>query len=286
MAAPRVDSAYRRVVEKARAEIAQIVKKEQATPLFIRLAFHDAMTHETGKTTGANGSIRTKQEIARPENQGLSKAMDLLAPVKAKHKDLTYADLIQLAGIVAIEEADGPKITFTPGRKDTWAPAPEGLLFNPSNGPKAADELRAYAARLGNFPVRRIIALLGISPLGRWLAEGGDAYVPDAKFDNSYFRDLVAGKSKVDKWLMEDPELRMHVETFAKSPAIFFTDYGAAHEELSRLGTRLEASGGHEGFNIIDYATPENAYIAGAVVVGVVVVGAIWWNRRRRLLRR
>jgi hypothetical protein len=58
MALPKVDAAYRRAIEKARGDIAQIVRKEQATPLFIRLAFHDAMTHETGKTTGANGSIR------------------------------------------------------------------------------------------------------------------------------------------------------------------------------------------------------------------------------------
>lgn len=34
-------------------------------------------------------------------------------------------------------------------------------------------------------------------------------------------------------------------------------DYGAAHEELSRLGTRLETSGGHDAFNLLDYATPE-----------------------------
>jgi hypothetical protein len=58
MVSPKVDAGYRRQVEKARSAIAGIIKREKATPLFIRLAFHDAMTYEPGKSNGANASIR------------------------------------------------------------------------------------------------------------------------------------------------------------------------------------------------------------------------------------
>lgn len=40
------------------------------------------------------------------------------------------------------------------------------------------------------------MALLGISPLARWLPETGEVYLPDAKFDNSYFKCVPLDRSR------------------------------------------------------------------------------------------
>ena len=47
-------------------------------------------------------------------NAGLGIARNLLEPIKAKHPNVTYADLYILAGVVAIEEMGGPKVRTVP----------------------------------------------------------------------------------------------------------------------------------------------------------------------------
>ena len=57
--------------------------------------------------------------------------MKRLEPVKAKHKDVSWADLIAYVGVVAIEEMGGPKVPFAYGRVDQMDPStvtPDGRL--------------------------------------------------------------------------------------------------------------------------------------------------------------
>lgn len=79
-------------------------------PSILTLALNDAMTYDKAtKSGGPNGSIRFSSEINRPENKGLSAALDLLVAAKdeidsySKGGPISYADLIQLAAQSALK---------------------------------------------------------------------------------------------------------------------------------------------------------------------------------------
>ena len=60
---------------------------------------------------GSDGAtMRYKPECDHGGNAGLGIARKLLEPIKAKHPNVTYADLYILAGVVAVEEMGGPKV--------------------------------------------------------------------------------------------------------------------------------------------------------------------------------
>jgi len=89
-------------------------------PLFIRFAWHLSGTYDKDSNTGgSNGAtMRFESESNDPENAGLQKVKDLLAPIHERHSWLSLADLWILAGYVAIEATGGPRIRFAYGRKD------------------------------------------------------------------------------------------------------------------------------------------------------------------------
>ncbi|KAL5724093.1 L-ascorbate peroxidase [Ranunculus cassubicifolius] len=84
--------------------------KPELVPSILMLALNDSMTYDKAtKSGGANGSIRFSSEISRPENKGLSAALDLLEDVKkeidsnSKGGPISYADLIQCAAQSAVK---------------------------------------------------------------------------------------------------------------------------------------------------------------------------------------
>ena len=57
---PKVDSAYREAIASASKDIKAVIDKEHCVPMFIRLAFNDAMTYDAStNTSGCNGTIRS-----------------------------------------------------------------------------------------------------------------------------------------------------------------------------------------------------------------------------------
>ncbi|XP_057442521.1 thylakoid lumenal 29 kDa protein, chloroplastic isoform X1 [Lotus japonicus] len=79
-------------------------------PSLLKLAINDALTYDKAtKTGGPNGSIRFSSEISRPENEGLSAALNLLEEAKkeidsySKGGPISYADLIQYAAQSAVK---------------------------------------------------------------------------------------------------------------------------------------------------------------------------------------
>lgn len=74
---------------------------------------------------GANGSIRFEPEINHGANAGLVNALQLLQPIKDKHPEVGWADLIQLASAAAIEQAGK---TTEPGGQDTRGKLGTALL--------------------------------------------------------------------------------------------------------------------------------------------------------------
>lgn len=241
--APVVNAKYMAEVERARRDLRALIASKSCAPIMLRLAWHSAGTYDKNtKTGGPTGSIRFPEELRHAANAGLNIAVDLLEPIKQKHPRITYADLYQLAGVVAVEVTGGPTIEFIPGRRDSSVVPEEGRLPDAKQG---AQHLRDVFYRMG-LTDKDIVVLSGGHTLGKARLDrsGFDgAWTKDPlKFDNSYYTELLKGDSDgllklpTDKVLVDDPDFRPYVELYAQDEEAFFRDYAKSHKKLSELG--------------------------------------------------
>jgi catalase-peroxidase len=136
-------------------------------PFFIRMAWHSAGTYRIGDGRGGAGSgtQRFAPLNSWPDNANLDKARRLLWPIKQKYgRKISWADLMILAGNVALESMGFKTFGFGGGREDVWEP-PEDIFWGPE-GKWLADERYSGDRELAN-PLGAVqMGLIYVNPEG------------------------------------------------------------------------------------------------------------------------
>ena len=136
-------------------------------PFFVRLTWHAAGTYRIGDGRGGagTGAQRFSPLNSWPDNGNLDKARRLLWPIKQKYgKNLSWADLLVLAGNAAIESMGGKTFGFGGGRPDIWHPE-EDIYWGPEE--EMLGNNRYVGERLLNNPLAAVqMGLIYVNPQG------------------------------------------------------------------------------------------------------------------------
>lgn len=135
--------------------------------LFIRMAWHSAGTYRTGDGRGGTraGQQRFAPQNSWPDNANLDKARRLLWPIKQKYGNkISWADLMILAGNVALENAGFKTFGFGGGRVDVWEPE-TNVYWGPEK--KWLDDKRYTGDRKLEHPLAAVqMGLIYVNPEG------------------------------------------------------------------------------------------------------------------------
>ena len=137
-------------------------------PLFIRMAWHSAGTYRTGdgRGGGGTGQQRFAPLNSWPDNANLDKARRLLWPIKQKYgKKISWADLMILAGNVALESMGFRTFGFGGGREDVWEPE-EDVFWGNETEWLANDERDLDLEKVGNPLAAIQMGLIYVNPEG------------------------------------------------------------------------------------------------------------------------
>ena len=136
-------------------------------PLFIRMAWHSAGTYRIhdGRGGAGDGQQRFAPLNSWPDNASLDKARRLLWPIKQKYgRKISWADLMILAGNVALESMGFKTFGFGGGRVDTWEP--DDSIYWGREGEWLADE-RYFGVRELEHPLGAVqMGLIYVNPEG------------------------------------------------------------------------------------------------------------------------
>ncbi|WP_436347586.1 catalase/peroxidase HPI [Natronorubrum sp. FCH18a] len=136
-------------------------------PLFIRMAWHSAGTYRTsdGRGGASGGTQRFAPLNSWPDNANLDKARRLLWPVKQKYgRKLSWADLIVLAGNVALESMGFETFGFAGGREDEFEPD-EAVDWGPEDEWEASDRFDEEGELEGTLAAT-VMGLIYVNPEG------------------------------------------------------------------------------------------------------------------------
>jgi catalase-peroxidase len=140
-------------------------------PFFIRMAWHSAGTYRVmdGRGGAGGGQQRFDPLNSWPDNASLDKARRLLWPVKQKYgRNISWADLIVLAGNVSLESMDFKTYGYAGGRQDDWEP--DMVYWGPENE-WLADERYSGDRQLENPLAAVQMGLIYVNPEGKNLLD-------------------------------------------------------------------------------------------------------------------
>ncbi|MDP3397552.1 MAG: catalase/peroxidase HPI [Bacteroidales bacterium] len=207
-------------------------------PLFIRMAWHSAGTYRT--IDGRGGGGRAQQRFAPlnswPDNVSLDKARRLLWPIKQKYgKKISWADLIILAGNVALESMGFKTFGFAGGRQDVWQ-ADEDVYWGSETKWLANDERKLDKEEVANPLAAIQMGLIYVNP------EGPDG-VPDPLAAAKDIRNTFARMAMND---YETVALIAGGHTFGKTHGAASADHIGAEPEVA--GLEAQGLGWHNTF--------------------------------------
>lgn len=137
-------------------------------PLFIRMSWHSAGTYRIGDGRGgSNGGFQRFAPLSSwPDNANLDKARRLLWPIKQKYGNkISWADLLVLAGNVALESMGFKTFGFGGGREDAWEP--DESIYWGSETKWLSDEKRYSGERNLENPLAAVqMGLIYVNPEG------------------------------------------------------------------------------------------------------------------------
>jgi catalase-peroxidase len=136
-------------------------------PLFIRMAWHSAGTYRVadGRGGASDGTQRFAPLNSWPDNANLDKARRLLWPLKQKYgRKISWADLMVLAGNVALDSMGLETIGFAGGREDVWEPQKD-VYWGPE-GEWLADQRYTGDRELENPLAAVQMGLIYVNPEG------------------------------------------------------------------------------------------------------------------------
>jgi catalase-peroxidase len=136
-------------------------------PFFIRMAWHSAGTYRIadGRGGAGSGAQRFAPLNSWPDNVSLDKARRLIWPIKQKYgKKISWADLMILAGNVALESMGLKTFGFAGGREDVWEP--EENIYWGSEGKWLGDERYSGDRQLENPLAAVQMGLIYVNPEG------------------------------------------------------------------------------------------------------------------------
>lgn len=136
-------------------------------PFFIRMAWHSAGTYrvQDGRGGGLSGTQRFAPLNSWPDNANLDKARLLLWPVKKKYgRNLSWADLMILAGNCALESMGFKTFGFGGGREDIWEP--EEDIYWGAEGEWMGDDRHSENMELENPLAADHMGLIYVNPEG------------------------------------------------------------------------------------------------------------------------
>ena len=137
-------------------------------PLFIRMAWHSAGTYRTGDGRGGAGSGQQRFAPLNswPDNVNLDKPRRLLWPIKQKYgRKISWADLMILAGNVALESMGFKPFGFGGGREDVWEPE-EDIYWGSETGWLTDDKRYSGERDLENPLAAVEMGLIYVNPEG------------------------------------------------------------------------------------------------------------------------
>ncbi len=124
------------ILRACKGDIRRQLLATNSYPLMLRLAWSECATFDKNariwpRCGGAIGSIRFETELRHPNNAGLLKALRLLEPIQEQYPQVSWADIIQMAGVLAVELTGGPVI--------------KNMLYGREDAPNFYEERRTFS---------------------------------------------------------------------------------------------------------------------------------------------